>query len=214
LRALATGLPATVEPEPQDRQDLQCAITAKTNLQYLIVNASNGVRSTATAPARTGGQQRPPDHPPRRSRWEKVTLTINGQSYGAAPPWADPSVTNATAANTGQLSSAVLARTSFFHYVRGRPCTATSQGDEAAGGGHRRREVVSSYAAPAACFGTVQAAPIAVGARQRERSWSASAGRMLPRSRRTQLAVPLTGARGDADGEGRAARPRDRRSAS
>ena len=43
LRALATGLPTwyLMNPRRATAQDLQCAITAKQNLQYLIMSASS-----------------------------------------------------------------------------------------------------------------------------------------------------------------------------
>ena len=107
---------------------------------------------------------------------------------------------NSTAANTGQLSSAVLARTSFFHYRTGttvhgdQPKVMKLLGDTTGG-----EMVVSSYAKHlAACFGTVQAAPIAVGARGNASELVSFGGRMLPSISPTQLKQLLTGARGDA----------------
>ena len=109
-------------------------------------------------------------------------------------------MTNSTAANTGQLSSAVLARTSFFHYRTGttvhgdQPKVMKLLGDTTGG-----EMVVSAYAKHlAACFGTVQAAPIAVGARGNASELVSFGGRMLPSISPTQLKQLLTGARGDA----------------
>ena len=204
LRALATGLPAwyLLNPSRATAQDLQCAITARANLQYLIVStSSNGDPLNCNCPGTYEAINN--DHPiihPADPEVEKVTLTINGQSYGAALPWADPSVANATAANTGQLSSAVLARTSFFHYRTGttvhgdQPKVMKLLGDTTGG-----EMVVSSYAKHlATCFGTVQAAPIAVGARGNASELVSFGGRMLPSISPTQLKQLLTGARGDA----------------
>ena len=133
-----------------------------------------------------------------------MTLQLGGQSYGAALPWADPSVTNSTAANTGQLSSAVLARTSFFHYRTGttvhgdQPKVMKLLGDTTGG-----EMVVSAYAKHlSACFGTVQAAPIAVGARGNSSELVSFGGRMLPSISPTQLKQLLTGARDDATAAG------------
>ena len=204
LRALATGLPAwyLLNPSRATAQDLQCAITARANLQYLIVStSSNGDPLNCNCPGTYEAVNN--DHPiihPADLEVEKVTLTINGQSYGAALPWADPSVANSTAANTGQLSSAVLARTSFFHYRTGttvhgdQPKVMKLLGDTTGG-----EMVVSSYAKHlATCFGTVQAAPIAVGARGNASELVSFGGRMLPSISPTQLKQLLTGARGDA----------------
>ena len=80
----------------------------------------------------------------------------------------------------------MLARTSFFHYRTGttvhgdQPKVMKLLGDTTGG-----EMVVSSYAKHlAACFGTVQAAPIAVGARGNASELVSFGGRMLRRSRR------------------------------
>ena len=63
LRALATGLPAwyLLNPNRATAQDLQCAINAKTNLQYLIVStSSNGDPLNCNAsPPRAGTMNLP-----------------------------------------------------------------------------------------------------------------------------------------------------------
>src|SRR5262247_4497056 len=200
LRALATGLPAwyLLNPSRATAQDLQCAINARTNLQYLIVStSSNGDPLNCNCP---GTYEATTIVHPADPEVEKITLQIGGQSYGAALPWADPSVTNSTAANTGRLTSAVLARTSFFHYRTGttvhgdQPKVMKLLGDTAGG-----EMVVSSYAKHlSTCFATVQAAPIAVGARSNASELVSFGGRMLPSISPTQLKQLLTGARGDA----------------
>jgi hypothetical protein len=138
---------------------------------------------------------------------EQVPLTIGGGSYGAALPWADPSVMSPTdmamgvaKPATGQLSSAVLARTSFFHYRTGttvhgdQPKVMKLLGDTTGG-----EMIVSAYAKHlSTCFGTVQAAPIALGARGNSSELVSFGGRMLPSISPTQLKQLLTGARGDA----------------
>jgi hypothetical protein len=202
LRALATGLPSwyLLNPSRATAQDLQCAINAKANLQYLIVStSSNGDPLNCNCPGTYEGTGAGVVHPPDQEV-EKTTLTINGQSYGAALPWADPSVTNASAANTGQLSSAVLARTTFFHYRTGttvhgdQPKVMKLLGDTTGG-----EMIVSAYAKHlSTCFSTVQAAPIAVGARGNSSELVSFGGRMLPSISPTQLKQLLTGARGDA----------------
>ena len=138
-------------------------------------------------------------HPPD-PEVEKATVQLGDKSYGAALPWADPSVTNASGANAGQLGAAVLARTTFFHYRTGttvhgdQPKVMKLLGDTTGG-----EMIVSSYAKHlAACFGTVQAAPIAVGARGNSSELVSFGGRMLPSISPTQLKQLLQGARGDA----------------
>jgi hypothetical protein len=202
LRALATGLPTwyLLNPSRATAQDLTCAINAKANLQYLIVStSSNGDPLNCNCPGTYEGAGAAVVHPPD-PEVEKTTLTINGQSYGAALPWADPSVKNASGANTGQLNAAVLARTTFFHYRTGttvhgdQPKVMKLLGDTTGG-----EMIVSAYAKHlATCFSTVQAAPIAVGARGNSSELVSFGGRMLPSISPTQLKQLLTGARGDA----------------
>ena len=57
--------------------------------------------------------------------------------------------------------------------------------------------VISAYAKPFTCFGTVQAAPIAVGARGNSSELVSFAGRTLPSISPTQLKQLLTGSRTD-----------------
>ena len=77
LKAFVTGLPAwyLLNPRRATAQDLQCAITARENLQYLILSvSSNGDPLNCNVPGTyeaTG--DRPPDADRRwrrcRSRW-------------------------------------------------------------------------------------------------------------------------------------------------
>ena len=98
---------------------------------------------------------------------EKVTVNLGGKSYGAALPWADPSVANAAGTSAGQLDAATLARTAFFHYMT----SSTVHGDQPKvmkliGKTADGEIIASAYAKHLApCFSTVQSEPIAVGAR-------------------------------------------------
>ena len=94
-------------------------------------------------------------------------------------------------------ASAVLARTAFFHYRTGttvhgdQPKVMKLLGDTSGG-----EMIVSAYAKHlSTCFGTVQAAPIAVGARGNSSELVSFAGRTLPSISPTQLKQLLTGAR-------------------
>ena len=105
----------------------------------------------------------------------------------------------------------MLARTAFFHHRTGttvhgdQPKVMKLLGDTSGG-----EMIVSAYAKHlSTCFGTVQAAPIAVGARGNASELVSFAGRTLPSISPTQLKQLLTGSRatrpaGDA---ARAARP-------
>ena len=200
LRALATGLPAwyLLNPRRATAQDLQCAITARENLQYLIVStSSNGDPLNCNCPGTYEGSVavvHPPD-----PEVEKVTVQLGDRSYGAALPWADPSVTNTSAANAGQLTTAVLNRTAFIHHRTGttvhgdQPKVMKLLGDTSGG-----EMAVSAYAKHlSTCFGTVQAAPISVGARGNASELISFGGRMLPSISPTQLKQLLQGTRGD-----------------
>jgi hypothetical protein len=206
LRAMATGLPAwyLLNPRRATAQDLQCAIAARENLQYLILSASSsGDPMNCNVP---GTYEAAEIIHPEQTSMERVTLDIGGKTYGAALPWADPSVMSPTdmamgvaTPATGQLSSAVLARTAFFHHRTGttvhgdQPKVMKLLGDMSGG-----EMIVSAYAKHlATCFGTVQAAPIAVGARGNSSELVSFAGRMLPSISPTQLKQLLTGSRND-----------------
>ena len=207
LRALATGLPAwyLLNPRRATAQDLQCAITARDSMQYLILSASsNGDPLNCNVP---GTYEAPEIIHPEQTSMEKVTVTLGGKTYGAALPWADPTVMSPTdmamgvaAPATGRLSSAVLARTAFIHH---RTAT-TVHGDQPKvmkllGDMSGNEMIISSYAKHlSTCFGTVQAAPIAIGARGNASELVSFAGRTLPSISPTQLKQLLTGSGRDS----------------
>jgi hypothetical protein len=164
LRALATGLPTwyLLNPGRATAQDLQCAITAQQNLQYLIVSAnSNGDPLNCNVPGTYEGTAATAVHP-TQAEMAATAVSLGGTTYQAALPWADMAVSTG-----GQLSAATLARISFFHHRTGttvhgdQPKVMKLLGDTSGG-----EMFVSAYAKHlSTCFGTVQAAPIAVGAR-------------------------------------------------
>jgi hypothetical protein len=206
FKAFVTGLPAwyLLNPRRATAQDLQCAITAKQNLQYLILSvSSNGDPLNCNVP---GTYEATAIVHPTQTEVEQVPLTLGGNTYGAALPWADPSVLSPTdmamgvaTPATGQLNSAVLARTAFFHHRTGttvhgdQPKVMKLLGDMSGG-----EMVVSAYAKHlSTCFNTVQAAPIALGARGNSSELVSFAGRTLPSISPTQLKQLLTGSKTD-----------------
>jgi hypothetical protein len=206
LKAFVTGLPAwyLMNPRRATAQDLQCAITARANLQYLVLSvSSNGDPLNCNVP---GTYEATTIVHPTQTTMEQVPITLGDKSYGAALPWADPTVLSPTdmamgvaTPATGQLSSAVLARTAFFHHRTGttvhgdQPKVMKLLGDMSGG-----EMVVSAYAKHlATCFNTVQAAPISVGARGNSSELVSFAGRTLPSISPTQLKQLLTGSRND-----------------
>ena len=206
FKAFVTGLPAwyLLNPRRATAQDLQCAITAKQNLQYLILSvSSNGDPLNCNVP---GTYEATSIIHPTQTEVEAVQVTLGDKAYGAALPWADPSVMSPTdmamgvaTPATGQLTSAVLARTAFFHHRTGttvhgdQPKVMKLLGDMSGG-----EMVVSAFAKHlSTCFGTVQAAPIAVGARGNSSELVSFAGRTLPSISPTQLKQLLTGSKND-----------------
>lgn len=159
LRAIATGLPIwyLANPRKATAQDLQCAITAKDKMQYLIVSAnSNGDPINCNCP---GTYEAASAVHPDQAEMAKTNVTLGAKTFGAAAPWA-------STADGGKLAPTTLAKINFFHYRTG----SVVHGDQAKvmklmGGTNNGEMLISIYARYlSACFGTVQAAPIAVGA--------------------------------------------------
>src|ERR1043165_5730157 len=86
LKAFVTGLPAwyLMNPRRATAQDLQCAITARQNLQYLILSlSSNGDPLNCNVP---GTYEAPEIIHPTQTEVEAVPVTLGGKTYGAALP--------------------------------------------------------------------------------------------------------------------------------
>jgi hypothetical protein len=193
LRALATGLPAwfIANPRLATAQTLDCAITAKEKLQYLILSTSSaGDPMNCNVP---GTYEAAPIIHPAQPTMAATMVTLGGKTYGAALPWADTTV-------GGALATATLARTAFFHHTT----RSTVHGDQpkvmkllgALTGGEM---VVSAFAKHlSGCFGTVQPEPVSVGARGNSSELVSYSGRTLPSISPTQLKQLLTGNRNDA----------------
>jgi hypothetical protein len=198
LRALATGLPPwfLLNPRRATAQDLTCMLNAKNNNQYLILStSSNGDPVNCNCP---GTYENTSLVHPTADEMTATKVSVGGQMLGAALPWADPSVTTA-GGSAGCLSSAVLARTSFFHYMTGtvvhgdQPKVMKMMGNTSGG-----EMMVSAFAKHlAACFGTVQTAPISVGAGGNAGELVSFSGRTLPSITPLQLKTLLTGAKND-----------------
>ncbi|HEY5452410.1 MAG TPA: DUF1501 domain-containing protein [Polyangia bacterium] len=203
LRAMATGLPAwfLLNPRQATAQSLQCAITNQANMQYLLVSANfNGDPINCNCPGTyaTGGTAPAAMaiHP-TQEEVSATTVSLGGVTYGAALPWADPAVV--VGASKGQLKSATLGRTSFFHHLT----ASTVHGDQPKvmklmGKTSGNEMLVSAFAKHLApCFNTVQPEPIAVGAGRNGAELVSYAGRTLPSIAPTQLKQLLTGSKND-----------------
>ena len=191
LRAMATGLPAwfIANPSQASAQDLQCAINARDNLQYLIVSAaSNGDPINCNCP---GTYEDPTAIHPDAATMAPTPVTLGGKTYTAAAPWS-------------LLAPEVLARTNFFHHVT----LSNVHGDQPKvmrlmGAMAKGEMLVSAYAKHlAGCLGTVQSEPVAVGARGNSSELLSFSGRSLPSVSPTQLRQLLTGSTGGGFGGG------------
>jgi hypothetical protein len=188
LRALATGLPAwyILDPRRATAQTLQCAVTAKDKLQYLIVNVnSNGDPINCNCPGTY--LDATPIHP-QQSEMAPTNVVLGGKTFQAAQPWA-------STADGGQLDPTTLARMCFFHHMT----RSTTHGDQpkvmrlqgATAGGEM---IVSAYAKHLGpCLGTVQPEPISVGAGGNATELISYEGRTLPSISPTQLKQLLGG---------------------
>ncbi|HET6333122.1 MAG TPA: DUF1501 domain-containing protein [Polyangiales bacterium] len=192
LRAMATGLPSwyLANPRRATAQDLECAISAKDKLQYLIVSASSmGDPINCNCP---GTYEAPEIIHPMQPEMAATPLQLGDKMYNVAKPWA-------TIEAGGALQAATLTRTAFFHHST----RTTVHGDQPKvmkllGATNRGEMLVSAYAKHlGACFGTVQPEPIAVGARGNASELVSFAGRTLPAVSPTQLKQLLTGSRND-----------------
>jgi uncharacterized protein DUF1501 len=203
LRAMATGLPAwfLLNPRQATAQSLQCAITNQATMQYLLVSANfNGDPINCNCPGTyaTGGTAvaSMAIHP-TQEEMTATNVSLGGVSYGASLPWSDPSVV--VGASKGQLKTATLARTSFFHHLT----ASTVHGDQPKvmklmGKTSGNEMLVSAFAKHLApCFGTVQTEPIAVGAGRNGAELVSFSGRTLPSIAPTQLKQLLTGSKTD-----------------
>jgi len=192
LRAAATGLPAwfLINPRATSAQTLDCLIQSQDKLQFLIVSASSsGDPLNCNVPGTYDGDAADVIHP-MQPEMAPTPVTLGGNTFTAAAPWA----ADATGARYAWLD-----RTVFFHDLTG----STVHGDQPKvmkllGATNQGEMMVSVYAKSlAACFGTVQPEPVAVGARGNSSELVSYAGRTLPSIAPTQLKQLLTGSKND-----------------
>src|SRR5579862_9779863 len=188
LRALATGLPAwyLLNPRAATAQQLQCAIQAQANLQYLIVSTSSmGDPVNCNCP---GTYEISAVIHPQQAEVAATQITLGTTTLGAALPWAPTTA-------GGQMAASTLARTSFFHHTTG----TTVHGDQpkvmkllgSVSQGEMLVSALAKHLAP--CFGTVQAEPVSVGAGGNASELLSFSGRTLPSISPMQLKQLLGG---------------------
>jgi Protein of unknown function (DUF1501) len=191
LKALATGLPAwfIANPRKATAEDLTCAIQAKDNLQYLIMNVSSmGDPISCNCPGTYDGDAAAAIHPDD-PKMAPVQMALGSQMYTAATPWST-------------LLSDFTGRTNFFHHVT----LANNHGDQAKvsrlmGATTGGEMLVSAYAKIlAGCLGTVQPEPVALAAGGTATELISYEGRTNPAVSPTQLRQLLTGSSGSGGG--------------
>jgi hypothetical protein len=167
LRALATGLPASLLLSP--RRALASPLPAgciATNAQFIILSTSgNGDPINASVPGTYEDANIAHSLDPTMV---PTSLTIQGQTYTAAAPWAT-------------LPQAVLDRTCFWHLMTNTPVHPEEPDVlklmEATLASEMLPSLLAAQLAP--CLGTIQTEPISVGATSPSEGLT-FAGRALP----------------------------------
>lgn len=193
LKAIATGLPAwfVANPRKATAADLACAIDARENLQYLIMNVSSmGDPISCNCPGTYDGDAAAAIHPDDASM-APVAVTLGSKTYTAATPW-----------NT--LADTAKSRVNFFHHVT----LANNHGDQPKvsrlmGATTNGEMLVSAYAKHlSGCLGTVQPEPVSLSAGGNASELISYQGRSMPPVSPTQLRQLLTGSSGSSFGGG------------
>ena len=152
LRALASGLPVSLLLNPRRAlADAACAGAAAAKAQFFIFNTSGaGEPINASVP---GTYDDPNIVHSADSTMAPTPLSILGQSYTAAAPWA-------------ALPQAVLDRTCFWHTMTNTPVHPKEPDVLKLMGATTNGEMLPSLLAKqlAGCLGTIQAQPITLGA--------------------------------------------------
>ena len=194
LKAIATGLPAWFIANPRNASaaDLACAIDARENLQYLIMNVSSmGDPISCNCPGTYDGEAAAAIHPEDASM-APVSVMLGEKTFTAATPW-------------GTLLDTAKSRVNFFHHVT----MANNHGDQPKvsrlmGATTNGEMLVSAYAKHlAGCLGTVQPEPVALAAGGNASELVSYQGRSMPPVSPTQLRQLLTGSAGGGFGGGR-----------
>jgi hypothetical protein len=153
LRALATGLPASLLLDPRralaGTPPAACAAASKA--QFIVFNTSgNGDPINASAP---GTYEDPKVVHSSDPTMAPKALTLAGQSFQAAAPWAT-------------LPQSVLDRTAFWHLMTNTPVHPKEPDvlklQDATTADEMLPSILARLMAP--CLGTIQAQPISLGA--------------------------------------------------
>jgi hypothetical protein len=193
LKAMATGLPAwfLANPSKATAADLECAITSKENLQYLIMNVSSmGDPISCNCPGTYEGDAAAAIHPDDMTM-APAPMQLGSKTFTAATPWTT-------------LNADFTGRTNFFHHVT----LANNHGDQPKvsrlmGATTNGEMLVSAYAKIlSGCLGTVQPEPVSLSAGGNASELVSYQGRSMPPVSPTQLRQLLTGSSGSGFGGG------------
>jgi hypothetical protein len=185
LRAAATGLPVWLLKDPlrAHADDMQCALSAKDRAQFLIACASSaGDPISCNVP---GTYEVPNIIHPTQAEFAATPIALGAQQVTGAQIWST-------------LTPAVLGRANFFHHITSglvhgdHPKVLRLLGRTA--GGEMWPSLYAKHLWT--CLGTVQAEPVAVGARS-ALEYISYRGRTLPTVTPTQLKQLLTGSKTD-----------------
>ncbi len=184
LRALATGLPASLLLDPRralaDDPTPACGSNAKA--QFILFHTSgNGDPINASVP---GTYEDPAIVHSLDPSMAPAALTLGGASYQAATPWTT-------------LPPAVLARTCFWHLMTNTPVHPKEPDVLQLMGATYAGEMLPSLLAKslAPCLGTIQSQPISLGAASPSEALSYE-GQALPVIPPTALKATLASAAG------------------
>jgi hypothetical protein len=155
LRALATGLPVSLLLDPRRAlaavPPTACPSSASAKAQFVIFNTSgNGDPINASVP---GTYEDPNVVHSLDPTMAPTSVTLAGQSYKAAAPWAT-------------LPQSVLDRTTFWHIMTNTPVHPKEPDvlklQDATLADEMLPSILAAQLAP--CLGTIQAQPITIGA--------------------------------------------------
>ena len=184
LRAAASGLPAWFLQNPRaSAQDMQCTLATKDRAQYLIACASSaGDPIACNVP---GTYAAAAIMHPAQPEFAATSIRLGASEVQGAQIWST-------------LKPAVLDRSNFFHHITSglvhgdHPKVMRLLGRTA--GGEMWPSLYAKHLWK--CLGTVQAEPVAVGAKS-ALEFVAFSGRTLPTVTPTQLKQLLTGSKTD-----------------
>lgn len=185
IRALATGLPASLLLNPERALAYGVSCFDKGKAQYIVFNTlASGDPSNANAPGSFDHPEIVHPDPATYPEMAKTAINLGGKSVFGAKAWA-------------ALPPEVLSRAAFIHHATLTNAHPNQPKVMKLMGAVKRQEMLLSLLAKhlAPCLGTVQSAPVVIGANGPSEALSYE-GRDLPIVRPTALKAILTSPKG------------------